>query len=718
MTEGIVRRPLDSPTVTTDLDARRRFYRACAIGGLLAAVPFIWMLAIGRLDLLQSGELDNFYDAQAHSLLDGHWDVPRDELSIEAFIVDGKAYMYFGPAPALLRLPVAALTDRLDGRLAQLSMLGAFAVTLVFTARLSWRIRGLVRGNRAVDRNEAWAAGAFLVVVGAGSILLFLASRTLVYHESELWGAALAIAAYDFVLAFIVKPEPRHLAGAGVFAGLALLTRASVGAGPVVALGVLLTARLLVAAHARLDWRALLAPLRWLGLGDRAANRSYSLPLAIAVAVPAAVYAYVNYAKFGSLYSIPFDEQAFTKELRNPDRLAALADNGGSLFGLKFVPTTALAMLRPDGMALDRLFPWVTFPSRTTVVGDVTFDTIDRAASIPATMPALFTLSLVGLVAVFRPRRAGASGPGVAALRVPALGALAGGFVTLTIAFVAHRYISDFLPLLVLASLAGLHVLLHRLDTPATRRALVRAVAFGLAALAALSLWVNFGLAILHQRAFSGSLSEDERAGFIGFQHDVDQALPGGTRLELRRGEELPKPGPTGRLFVLGDCDGLYWSNGDAWGAVERTGATGRYRLRVRFPSRPPGTREPLVVTGTPGSGDYLAVEYRDDSEIAFTFESELLDVDLAGEPRAIEPGRQYQLDVVHDPRVGSLRVDVDGEPALDLALLLHAGPVTIGRTDIGGPVDEEFAGRIERVPVRSRLCSEIVGEAGVSARG
>jgi hypothetical protein len=375
-------------------------------------------------------------------------------------------------------------------------------------------------------------------------------------------------------------------------------------------------------------------------------------------------------------------------------------------------------MLRPDGIALDRLFPWVTFPSRTTVVGDVTFDTIDRAASIPATMPALFVLSVVGLIAVFRPRRAAASRPDLAALRVPALGALAGGFVTLTIAFVAHRYISDFLPLLVLAGLAGLHVLLHRLDTPATRRAVARAVAIGLATLAALSLWVNFGLAILHQRAFSGSLSEDERAGFIGFQHDVDQALPGGTRLDVRRGEQLPEPGPTGRLFVLGDCDGLYWSDGDAWRGVERTAATGRYRLRVRFPRRPPGTREPLVVTGTPGSGDYLAVEYHDHSEIAFTFESEAYDVTLAGEPRAIEPGREYQLDVLRDASVGRLRVDLDGEPALGLALLIQAAPVTIGRTDIGGPVDDKFTGAIERVPVRARLCSEIVGEAGVGAGG
>src|SRR5262249_2914335 len=97
------------------------------------------MLAVGRLDLLQSGVLSGLYDAQAHRLLAGHWDVPLDKLTFEAFLVHGKTYMYFGPWPAVLRLPIAALTDRFDGELTQLSMIAAFVVLLVATSRLLWR---------------------------------------------------------------------------------------------------------------------------------------------------------------------------------------------------------------------------------------------------------------------------------------------------------------------------------------------------------------------------------------------------------------------------------------------------------------------------------------------------------------------------------------------------------------------------------------------------
>ena len=165
MTSGVAVAPpeLDSATL------RRGFLRACVIGAAVAAVAFTWMLLIGRLDLLHSEGLSGFYDAQAHALLGGHWDIPAGKLGFEAFLIDGKQYMYFGPWPAFLRLPIAAVTDAFDGELTQLSMLLAFAVLMVATVRLLWRVRTLVRPDRPLTRLEQWAAGVFVLVVGAGS---------------------------------------------------------------------------------------------------------------------------------------------------------------------------------------------------------------------------------------------------------------------------------------------------------------------------------------------------------------------------------------------------------------------------------------------------------------------------------------------------------------------------------------------------------------------
>lgn len=699
----------------TDADpgagGRRRYLRACAVGGLVAAVAFTWLLCAGRADLLQSHELDNLYDAQAHALLDGHWDMPREELGIEAYIIDGKAYTYYGPVPAVMRMPVAAVTDRFDGRLTQLSMLGAFAVLIVFTGRLSWRVRGLVRGEQPVGRIELWIAGAFVFVVGAGSVVLFLASRTIVYHEAELWGAALALASYDYLLGFIERPGRRDLAWASVFAGLAFLTRPSVGGGPIAALGLVLLARLLVVATRRIRRDGWLRPLRWAGLGSEEANRSYLVPLAAAVAVPLALYMYVNYARFGHPWNYPITRHITVLEKIDLMRIEALKDNGNSLFGLKFVPTNLLVMLRPDGAALHGLFPFFTFPAPANIVGSVKFDTVDRAASIPTTMPLLFLLALVGAVAVFLRRPSTASR--LAALRVPVLGALAGGCVTLSINFVAHRYLSDFLPLLVLLALAGVQVLLLALARPDRRRSIVRGVTAGLVGLAAVSLWANFGLGILYQRAYNVFLSDSDRAAFIAFQQDFDESVvPGGSRFDVREGTELPDPTAAGSVFVVGDCDGLYWSDGEDWFGLERTNATGGYPLRVTLPDRPPGTRETLLVAGTPDKMDVVGVEYRDDGDVVFTIETGVFGgLVLRSEPVDIEPGRPTRVDIVYDNSlVGRFAVDVDGESLFSFNNLLAIGPVVVaGSDDPGAP---EFDGKVERLPTRTPLCRELVDES------
>ncbi len=687
-----------------------RYYRACAIGAVAAAVVFTWMLAAGRIDLLRANELSHFYDSQAHSLLDGRWDVPRDALGIEAWIVDGKAYMYFGPVPAILRMPVALFTDRFDGHLTQLSMLAAFAVLMVFTTRLGWRIRMLVRRDAPVSAVEALTAGAFTFTVGAGSVVLFLASRPIVYHEAELWGAALAIAAFDFLLAFILEPGRKLLAWAAVFAGLAFLTRASVGAGPVAALALLLLARLLVAAHRRFGRRRLLAPLGWLGAGDEQRNRGYLLPLALAVAIPSALYAYVNYARFGHPWTLPISKHATVLQGIDQDRIEALAANGNSQFGLKFVPTNVLATLRPDGLRVDGLFPWLTFPPPADVIGRVKFDTIDWSGSIPATMPFLFALTVVGAVAVFR-RRAATSEPSLTALRVPVIGAFVGGFVTLTIYFIAQRYISDFLPMIVLLAIAGLHVLLRALVGVDPRRVLVRVLTVALVVLALLSLWANFALALLYQRAFNVFLSPSERAAFVGVQHKIDGLLPGGSRFELGDGPGLPRPKPAlaDTLFVVGACDGLYWSDGEIWFGVERTAATGEYPLRVTFPDARRGTTETLLTLGSGEQRDRVLVEYRGDDRVVFA-----LDASAEGgqtfrsDPVDIEPGRSYLLDVVVDSIVGRFDLAIDGDQVLGFTFPIITGPVVIAGSE-GADGPDDFGGTVEHVPAPASLCRDLV---------
>ena len=233
--------------------------------------------------------------------------------------------MYFGPAPALLRLPTAALTDSLDGRTGNVSMLLAFAVAMVALGRIGWRVRRWARGDAPVDRGDELLAGAVAFVLGTGTTIVFLGVGPYVYHEAILWGVALAFAAFAAILAWIEQPRPALLAAAGVLTLLALLSRLAVGIGPAAALALLAVA----VAVARVWPRARRAVAR-VGLADPA-QLGWGVvgALAAAVAVPLAVYAVVNYAKFGTLFSVPYDHQAANAVV--PGRRAILAANGGTL---------------------------------------------------------------------------------------------------------------------------------------------------------------------------------------------------------------------------------------------------------------------------------------------------------------------------------------------------------------------------------------------------
>ncbi|MGH9118519.1 MAG: hypothetical protein ACRD0A_11805 [Acidimicrobiales bacterium] len=365
----------------------------------------------------------------------------------------------------------------------------------------------------------------------------------------------------------------------------------------------------------------------------------------------------MNLNRFGTLWSIPFDRQVLNEF--SAERRAALADNGGTLFGLKFLPTSVLQYLRPDTLRPQSLLPWLTWGPPARVLGGVTFDTIDRTASLPVAAPWLLALSVPGLGAVVR-------------RRVPAAWAacLVGGVVAvipiLTIAFVANRYLADFVPPLVVAAALGVPVVAGWLRSRSV--ALRRTVVGVGAALVAMAFVVNGALALLSQRLY---LLPEEAAqrGFIGLQYDVHDLVPGGAPPNLSMSDEgLPaEPGPDGALLVVGGCDGLYRSDGTNWRVVElRPG--GRFRQTLTGPLVPgllaqgDGWRVDIVEAG----GGRVAARYRSDDGTTVT-----------GEPRE-PPAGDVVLDLTADP-AGSIvrvRLGVDGDELLGAFLVGMEGPV------------------------------------------
>jgi hypothetical protein len=371
------------------------------------------------------------------------------------------------------------------------SLSAAFVVMLFSLGRISWRVRRWSRGSADdreegadVSRAEEVLAGATAFVLGTGTVVIFLGVGPYVYHEATLWGLALAFAAFAAILAWIERPRPGVLLVAPLLTLLALLSRLAVGIGPAAALGLL--GVVIAVAQLGPGPRRAAARLGLLadGLGWTAAGA-----LVAAALVPLAIYAGCNLAKFGTLFSLPFEHQAVNALV--PERTAILAANDGTLLNVRALPTNLWQYLRPDALRLDGAWPWIRLPTwRPTVIGDLRYDMLDFTSSVTATMPLLFVLAVGGIVTMVR-TKARVTVATLGSLDLPVLGAACAAVPSLVFVYITERYMADFLLLLVLPAFAGFHAFVRRArsSTPSATRARRGWVVAASVALGLLALW-------------------------------------------------------------------------------------------------------------------------------------------------------------------------------------------------------------------------------------
>jgi hypothetical protein len=699
---------------------RGRFLRASVIGAALAVLLFAWLGARGRLDLLEWQRSGDFYDAQADAWLHGTWEVDGAITGIERFESHGGTYMYQGPWPALLRLPVVAVTSAYNGRLTLLSMTLGVAVAAAATTRLHWRVRRLVRGDIPLTRGDVWLAGIVTFMVAGGSALLYEASRPWVYHEAAVWGAAWAIAAVDAAISCVTHPSHRRFLWAALTTALALASRSSVGLAGAAALAILCGGNLLARVrasrpspdHGFARW---LRPFRSLSGAPDTSGRLPVIAPGLAALAPIGVYAVINWIKFRTLFSIPFWGQGFT--ILDPKRQAFLEANNGTLFGMKFAPTTFVQYMRPDALSLTRTFPFVDFPAKAIPFGGIEFDLIDYSSSVPSTMPALTLLAIIGAIVMFR-RSDRAPGTRLSALRGPTLGALVGGLAILPFGYIANRYLVDALPVLAIAGLVGVHVVLRRSSRVTGARRTLPWVGLGLFAL--VGVWVNLSHGLIFQRLYSPNVKDDLVAGFIDTRYDVGQSLGLDPPIPLTEVDELPLDVPRGQIAIVGDCDAMYLSDGldlnavkfTPWNPIERTEAGGRYFVEIDFPIQEPGTRLPIFSMHSSKGDGQLYAEWRGGAGVVFEYRG-------PGEafPSRVwylPPGKTHTMDLVVDPRMKFVQLFLSDQLYYEnLYLPSPDATVELGVDTLDDPtVEDTYTGTFERLPERTGVCEELRREA------
>ena len=290
-----------------------------------------------------------------------------------------------------------------------------------------------------MGRAEATAFGVLMATIMGGTIWMLLAATPYVFNEDIAWSICLTVGSIFALLGVIERPSWGRVIASGVLILCANLDRSTTGWACVVGAG-------------------LIAVWFLLGLGGQE-NRRWFIPVLAAGLIPLAIGCAVNYAKFGVLFGVSNTEQVWTHV--NAYRRKFLAANHGAEEGTVFVPTNIVTYFRPDGLGFSRVFPFVTLPaSPPTALGGVLFDRLYRTASLPASTPLLFLLSIWGLVTAFRPKAIGK----VARTRLLLLAAGSAGAALMLWGYIAPRYLGDFVPFLVLASAVAMADIFRRLE--------------------------------------------------------------------------------------------------------------------------------------------------------------------------------------------------------------------------------------------------------------
>jgi hypothetical protein len=349
----------------------------------------------------------------------------------------------------------------------------------------------------------------YLLAAGCGSSLIFLASRSFVYHEATIWGSALAMASGYALFQYARQASGKLLAVAGTLAFLAFFARPTTGAGATLAM-------LGISALQAARWASSRVSPRLASLLVRLAD-AWAVPkvphsgkhalIALAFGVVTIACSIgTNYLKFDTWKSVPLD--LYYYYWIHPE---CLRITEGKQLHVENVPTTSVAYFGRIGVALRGDFPWITPGRSAHIFDDARIADNYWCSSVPASMPALFLLACCGAVVLFRGRSEDAR-----RLRLPTVAMALGGTIVLCSVGICERYVHDFYPALVFAAAAGVDLLIRVRGRSNLRRSLLALLAL----LVVTSTLVEFAFSLEYQREFCWGIPSTKQAEYRVWQQE------------------------------------------------------------------------------------------------------------------------------------------------------------------------------------------------------
>jgi hypothetical protein len=199
------------------------------VSTLVLAILLAAFATTGFRQVFVQEVLGGAFDSQAEHFLRGNVDVDGNAIRHESIIVNGKPRMYFGPFPALLRIPLNFVYPAGRGLWPRLSGLCAAIIALASFAAL---MADALEACQLSLRSRRWFGSTCVAGLAFGSPLLLLLGNLSIYNEAIIWGFACSLAALFFMnraRAAVGSASAWWFFGFSIFAGAALLSRATFG---------------------------------------------------------------------------------------------------------------------------------------------------------------------------------------------------------------------------------------------------------------------------------------------------------------------------------------------------------------------------------------------------------------------------------------------------------------------------------------------------------
>lgn len=204
---------------------------------ILILIIYTWFITDGTFNLFAITEYGNYltkshingfaYDSLAKSISKGKFDIDPSSILFEAFIIKGKAYMYFGLLPAIPRIMLNTLFPEMYGHWSRtFCLLMAIATIFAFS---SITIQKLNENEFLSIREKKQYLYLFFISFGLGTPILFLMTNSMIYHEAILWALCFSVWSIYYINKILTGKDVDKLTliKFSACAGLALLSKPS-----------------------------------------------------------------------------------------------------------------------------------------------------------------------------------------------------------------------------------------------------------------------------------------------------------------------------------------------------------------------------------------------------------------------------------------------------------------------------------------------------------